>query len=277
MINKRSKVIVIYSTNGAGVINGKAESLRSEVKATNANIVTIQETHCVRKGRIQMPSGFVVFEAIRKAKHGGTMCAIREELNPKLINVYEDSFELLVVEVNVEKKNICVITGYGPQENWDERRRRSFFIALEAEIVKAEITGKSVIIEMDANSKLGPHYIPNNPHEMSPNGKILSDIIERHALVVANGTEQCTGLITRQRSTNKRTEKSCIDLLIFSHDIMNHFKSLLIDEARKHVLTRITNTKNGVVTKESDHNALVAEFDIKVDDPETKTCLKFTI
>ena len=224
----------------------------------------------MRKGRIQMPSGFVVFEAIRKAKHGGTMCAIREELNPKLINVYEDAFELLVVEVNVEKKNICVITGYGPQENWDERRRRSFFIALEAEIVKAEIAGKSVIIEMDANSKLGPHYIPNNPHEMSPNGKILSDIIERHALVVANGTKQCSGLITRQRNTKKRTERSCIDLLIFSNDIRNHFKSLLINEAREHVLTRITNTKRGAVKKESDHNALVAEFDLKVDDPDIK-------
>ena len=48
-----------------------------------------------------------------------------------------------------------MITGCGPQENWEESRRVSFFIALEAEIVKAELAGTSVIIEMDANAKLG--------------------------------------------------------------------------------------------------------------------------
>ena len=170
----------------------------------------------------------------------------------------------------MNNKNIRIITGCGPQENWEESKRRSFFIALEAEIVKSEIAGKSVIVEMDANSKLGTKYIPNDPHLMSPNGKILSEIIERHALIVANGTRECSGLITRQRSTTTRTEKSCIDLLLFSDDLRNDFKSLLIDEDRKYVLTRITNTKRGVVKKESDHNALIAEFDLKVDIPERK-------
>ena len=64
----------------------------------------------------------------------------------------------------------------------------SFFIALEAEIVKAELAGKSTIIQMDSNSKLGNEYIPNDPHPMSPNGKLLAAVIERLALlVVANG------------------------------------------------------------------------------------------
>ena len=224
-------------------MKGKVESLKSEVEATEANIVTIQETHSTKKGKINMPVGFVVFEAIRKAKHGGTMCAIREELNPKLIEEYNDPFELLVVEVEVDNKSIKIITGCGPQENWEESKRRPFFIALEAEIVKAEIAGKSVIIEMDSNSKLGQQYIPNDPHPMSPNGRILGDVLERHALVVANGSEKCSGLVTRQRNTTTRTEKSCIDLLIFSSDLKADFKSLLVDEARNHVLTRIKNTK----------------------------------
>ena len=111
-------------------MKGKVESLKSEVEATEANIVTIQETHSTKKGKINMPVGFVVFEAIRKAKHGGTMCAIREELNPKLIEEYDDPFELLVVEVEVDNKSIRIITGCGPQENWEESKRRPFFIAL---------------------------------------------------------------------------------------------------------------------------------------------------
>ena len=102
---------------------------------------------------------------------------------------------------------------------------------------------------------------------MSPNGRLLADIIERHVLIVANGEENCIGLVTRQRTTSQRTEKSCIDLLMFSSDMKTHFKTLVIDEARKHVLTRVKNTKKGPVRKESDHYALIAEFNCKVKDP----------
>ena len=149
-----------------------------------------------------------------------------------LIEEYSDPFELLVVEIEVQNKAIRIITGCGPQENWQEDKIRPFFIAaLEAEIVKAEITGKSVIIEVDANSKLGKKYIPNDPHEVSPHGKILADVIERHALIVANGSRRCTGLVTTQRCTKNRSEKSCIDLVLLSSDLNEDFKSLNIDES----------------------------------------------
>ena len=70
------------------------EGLVSEAKATESNIVTVQETQSNRKGRIHMPDDFVVFESIRKAKHGGTMCAVKDYMNPKLIEGYNDPFEL---------------------------------------------------------------------------------------------------------------------------------------------------------------------------------------
>ena len=244
------------STNAAGVINGKQESLISEVKATESNIVTIQETHSTRKGRILMPDDFVIFESIRKAKHGCTMCAVKDYLNAKLIEEYNDPFELLVVEIEVDN-GVRIITGCGPQENWDEDKRMPFFIALEAEIVKSQLSGKSTIIEIDANSKLGPEHIPNDPHKMSANGRVLSSIIKRHAPIVANGDKFCKGLITRERNIATRNERSCINIVLFSHDIIKHFKSMIIDESRKHVLTRISQTKRGAMKKESDHNVLI--------------------
>ena len=91
---------------------------------------------------------------------------------------------------------------------------------------------------MDSNSKLGQQYIPKNSHDKSPNGNLLANIIDRHALVVANGSSKCSGTITRKRITRDRTEQSCIDLVIFSSDMVDSFKSLLIDEERKHVLTK---------------------------------------
>ena len=65
-----------------------------------------------------------------------------------------------MVEVEAQNMNIRVITGCGPQENLDEDKRMPFFVALEGEIVKSELAGKSIIIELDANSKLGKHLIP---------------------------------------------------------------------------------------------------------------------
>ena len=121
-----STTIIMYSTNGAGVVKGKVESLKSEVLTTAANVVTLQETHSDRKVKIIMPTGFVTFEAIRKEKHSGMLFAIREELNPKLIEEYNNNFELLVVEVEASNKSIRIKTGCGPQENWDESKRRPF-------------------------------------------------------------------------------------------------------------------------------------------------------
>ena len=93
----------LFSTNGAGVIGGKVSSLKAQVKLVNANVVPIQETHARRKGRIQIPE-MVVFEAIRKAKGGGTLIASHKSLNPRLIELYEDEFELLVVELELKKR-----------------------------------------------------------------------------------------------------------------------------------------------------------------------------
>ena len=62
---------------------------------------------------------------------------------------------------------------------------------------------------MYINSKLGPEYIPNEPHQMSKNCGILAEVIEINALIVANGlTEKCVRVITRERNTaDGRKEK----------------------------------------------------------------------
>ena len=74
-------------------------------------------------------------------------------------------------------------------------------MTLEKEINKAEMEGKSVIIEMDANSKLGPERIPNVKHDISPNSRLLAGVIDCHALYVLNSSDKCEGIITRKRST----------------------------------------------------------------------------
>ena len=158
MFRQPAACLKLFSTNGAGVVEGKVKSLQAAVQQTNANLVTIQETHSKRKGKIQIKD-HIVFEAIRKAKGGGTMISGHKDLNPKLIEQYEDEFELLVVEIELKQNKVRVISGYGPQENWPEEKRMPFFIALETEVEKAALAGRSVIVEMDANAKLRKKFI----------------------------------------------------------------------------------------------------------------------
>ena len=178
-----------------------------------------------------------------------------------LISEYSEDFELIVIEIKIQNKEIRIMTGYGPQETWSEEDRMPFFLALEQEIIKAEMQGKSMIIEMDSNIKLGPLIIPNDPHCQFGNGKILADVIDRHGLIVANGlTDKCEGTITRRRVTVDSIEESIIDHLIVSEDLKENLESVIIDEKRNSVLTHIVKTKKGTKTSMSDHNPIISHF-----------------
>ena len=69
------------------------------------------------------------------------------------------------------------MTGYGPQENWTEMKGMPFWIALEEKVSAAEINGRSIIIQFEANAKLGKTYIKRDPKEMSGNGNFLAGIL----------------------------------------------------------------------------------------------------
>ena len=257
----KNQSLVIFSANSEG-LKPKIESLKHEIKSLNAAIFTIQETHHSRKGMLKIDN-YEIFEAIRKKYNGGTILGVNKALNPLLIKDYNEDFELIVVEVKIRNKEIRIITGYGPQENWNETERLPFFLALEEEIIKAELQGTSIIIEMDSNSKLGPDIIPNDPHQQTSNGKLLAGIIERHGLVVANSLNAvCVGKITRRRITVKSTEESIIDHIIISTDLVKELESVFIDEDGQHALTKIAKTKVGTISKQSDHNSIITKFNI---------------
>ena len=155
------------------------------------------------------------------------------------------------------------MTGYGPQESWLEENRLLFFASLEEEITKAELNGCSIFIEMDAKSKLGSEFIPKDPYGQSAYGKILGNILKTHNLSVVNGTAKSEGLITRKRETEDGIEESVIDFVIVSADLVENINKLKVDEERLHVLTRITKTKKKTVIKESDHNSLITDMNLK--------------
>ena len=125
----------------------------------------------------------------------------------------------MTVEVKVGTEKIRVINGYGPQESEDSIAIINNWQEFESEVIKANDLNINVIIQMDANAKLGSDIIKGCPHKMSNNGKLLYDIIERQDLIVVNALEICKGTITRERIFQNKTEKSVIDYIIVSRGL----------------------------------------------------------
>ena len=261
----------MFSANAAGCV-GKIESLVNNVNKIGAGIITLQETHFKRKGNLnEKLEEFEVFESIREKVKGGTAIAVHKSLKPVLIEEYSKEFELLVVEVKLGDKDVRLMSGYGPQENWKKEDRKPFFDKLEEEIERAKLNGKSMLIQMDANSKLGPGVVKGDPHSQSENGKILDEILKRSALIVMNGDERkCKGKITRRRITDKVKEESIIDFVIASEDVAEMIKSVEVDEERKFALTKYSKTKTGINIKESDHHSIITKLQASWNKTDTK-------
>jgi hypothetical protein len=254
----KEKIVPIFSANGAGCLS-KVQSIVDNVTHIGVGIITLQETHFKVKGKMNSKlKDFQIFEAIRKRMKGGTLIGAHKSLDPVLIEEYSEDFELLVVEVKLGSKDVRIISGYGPQENWKLEDRMPFFRALEEEIVKAKLNNKVIFIQMDANSKLGPDIIEGDPHIQSANGKILAEIVERNALIVMNSVKnKCKGKITRRRITRNVKEESIIDFVIGCEEMAEMIEHVNIDEEKTFVLTKYRKTKHGVKVIESDHNSII--------------------
>ena len=101
--------------------------------------------------------------------------------------------EIIVVEVQLKEMTIRFLTGYGPQEEDIDDKINNFYCTLDEAIVACEERECGLIMELDCNAKLGKSIIKGDPHDMTNNGRLLWDIIQRRDCTVVNSTEKCRG------------------------------------------------------------------------------------
>ena len=106
------------------------------------------------------------------------------------------------MQVRTQQHNNRIINAYGPQEDSTNRDIiLEFWQEIEQEIIAAKEQNCLIIIQLDANAKLGNKVIKGDPNDISENGKIMLDIVKRQNLTVANSMSICNGVITRERVT----------------------------------------------------------------------------
>ena len=190
------------------------------------------------------------------------MTSVDEDMNPVLVSNCKDDTEILTVQANLGDKKIRIINGYGPQEDDDIQDVLEFWQELEGEVISAKDEGCLILIEMNANAKVGNTIIKGDPHGMTNNGKLMRDVIERQGLTIANALDICKGIVTRERQFENKSEKSAIDYIVMCEELSKYITEMTIDEDRIHVLSRYIKRKTGNRIIKSDHNILLGKFSI---------------
>ena len=117
---------------------------------------------------------------------------------------------------------------------------------------------------MDANAKLGPEVIKNDPHEQSPNGELLLGLVVRNNLVICNATALCEGLITRTRVTVNGAEQSVIDFMLVCEEMFSYMEKMTVDEKKNFSVESYSKAGNQMKVTKTDHNMMIGKFDLKV-------------
>ena len=180
-----------------------------------------QETKLYKKGQIKLEN-FYSFESLRgQGEGGGLLTMVHENFEPVLIpnqNTSKMSENVLVVESNLGKSRVRYINAYGVQETAPISDKMEFLSILDQEIENAFSNQSLVCMQMDGNGKFGKEIINGDPNEISANGRLLLDLINRKSLVIVSCTDKCKGLITQIRVKGGKTERSVLDYFIVCQD-----------------------------------------------------------
>ena len=253
----------IVGNNAAG-LKAKTDSLFHVIKTLNyPSCLTIQETKLPNRGKLAI-EGYKIFEKPRSVYGGGLLTAVDTNLEPfEIENTNDDDSEILVVQCQVGGQKIRVLNAYGPQEDDPTETRISFWTAVHQKIFEAKSEGCMLLLQMDANAKLGNEIIKDDCNSMSENGRLMYEIIESESLSVLNSSSLCSGVITRYRETTKGIEMAVLDYVLACDRLATFLDSMLIDEQRVLTLTKYATTKGVKSVVKSDHNILFAKFSLE--------------
>ena len=213
---KKYKKVIKFSIigNNCNGLKAKKESLFSAIRNFNTpSCIIIQETKLRFPGTFKIP-GYQIFEKTRVGQGGGLLTAIDCNLSPLLISSGSNEEEILIIQAQVGKHSIRINNGYGPQETEVKEKIYSFWEEIEKEIINAKEANCFILLQMDANAKLGCEVIKNDPNQMSENGMLLYNILKRQNLSCLNAHRLCEGSITRHRKTIFGDEKAILDYII---------------------------------------------------------------
>ena len=207
-------------------INGyttKKDSLTKIVESVKPDIIALCETKKLGQLKEEGLAEIDVMEKDLKPGQEGLLVAVRKCTAKSMKEITESELTVMTVRIEYPRMNLRVIVAHAPQETDKAETRVEFYEELSVQIERCVTSGDELIFVGDLNARIVCEDSAILPGKDSPNGKLLSDLIQYHKLKVGNFDEKCTGKWTRiQACKDGSISKSVLDYVLLSEKTCIH-------------------------------------------------------
>ena len=237
-------------------INGyttKKDSLSRIVESVEPDIIALCETKKLGRLKEEELAEFDVVEKDLKPGQEGLLVAVRKCTSKSMKEVTETELKtVMTVRIEYPHVNLRVIVAHAPQETDKCETRIEFYEELSVQIERCITSGDELIITGDLNARIVCDDSGVSGGKDSPNGKLLSDLIQSHKLKVGNFDEKCVGKWTRiQACKNGTVSKSVLDYVLLSENMQSSLNEMMIDEDKIFCPYRVLAEKGVQITAQS--------------------------
>ncbi len=235
-------------------------SLKKITAELEPHIIALQETNLKNEEKLSLP-GYVWIEGNRKWQDGGgvgflLLQSVVKNITREPTTSLPDKMELRWIRIILtDNQQLCIGVFYGKQESYSSENTQNEYTYLQNTISSYIAQGTHVIILDDFNAKVGNDNcgVPGNDPTVSRNGRMLRQLIESSFMVLGNASPVCKGIWTRVNS-QKTSEKSVLDYVLFSPSLTQSVTNMVIDEQEYY--------KFHSPRKKSDHNTFIVELQL---------------
>ena len=270
--HKTNSLKVMYNN-----INGfpsKKESLFKIVDSVDPDILALCETKKSRGIKKDELSSYEVVENPLKLGKEGLMVCVKKDSFNSIKEVTDTELKhILTVRIVYPCMNIRVIVCHAPQETDPLEKRLEFFEELSVQVERCLTSGDEMLLMGDLNSRIFEGEFNVEPTDGSPNGKQLSELVQKYNLKVANFHQNCSGRLTRiQARKDGTTKESVLDYILLQQRMYQKLTKMVIDEEKIFCPYRVTSTKGKRSIVYSDHCVLIADLEVDVGQATKTSC-----
>ena len=187
------------------------------------------------------------------------LLAIKEGTFTSAEKVFESNERnILSTKIEYPECTMRLIVAHGPQEGEDLGAKNEFYESLMVEIERGKASDENVIVVGDLNAKIQTNQT-DTPiiEDISANGKLLKDVIEKYQLEVLNFHPITTGKWTRIQRKKNQIERSVIDYVLVEENLYSRIEEVVIDENKLYTPWRVMSRKKYRQIIFSDHTAII--------------------
>ena len=257
--------ILYNNINGYG---SKKNSLNKIISDVQPDIIALCETKKYGKINKDDITGYAVLDMDLKQGKEGLLVAVKDKSSSSIRDISSSSNEsknILAVRIEYPLFTLRIIVVHSPQETDRCDVREEFMEEICVQIERAINCGEEFIVVGDFNARVDHINGEVVGNQMSPNGKLLSDLVNDHQLRVGNFHDKTTGKWTRiQPKKNGDIDRSTIDYVLMENKMYERLTEMTIDEQKVYCPYSVINRLGKRHVTFSDHCAIIINFDIDI-------------